>query len=84
MKKLMAAMIAAALLAPIGVAFADGCFMCEGGGYVKYKGDDTFAKRKEAEEKYDCKVSGTTGSCNQEKGTVGFKTLESKELQAKK
>lgn len=52
-------------------ARADGCFLCEGGGYVKFAGDDTFAKRKEALEKFSCKVSGSTGSCTHEKGSVG-------------
>lgn len=84
MKRILVALMALGLLAPAATVFADGCYMCEGGGYVKYKGDDNFAKRKEAEEKYGCKVSGTTGSCNGEKGTVGLKATEPKELIAKK
>lgn len=54
-------------------ALADGCYMCEGGGYVKYKGDDTFDKRKKAQA-MGCKVSGTTGSCSNPKGTVEIRS----------
>ena len=55
-----------------GSAFADGCFICSGGGYVKYVGDDTFDARKKAEEQFGCQVSGTTSSCNGAKGTVSW------------
>ncbi len=48
---------------------ADGCYLCQGGGYVKYTGSDTFDKRKKAEA-LGCKVNGTTGSCSNPKGTV--------------
>lgn len=70
MKKLLALLVVMAFMAPSLAALADGCYMCEGGGYVKYEGDDTFAKRKEAKEKFQCTVSGTTGSCSNAKGTV--------------
>ena len=48
---------------------ADGCYLCKGGGYVRYAGSDTFNKRKKAE-KIGCRVTGTTGSCSQSKGMV--------------
>ena len=64
--------ISAFCLALAPAAMADGCFLCEGGGYVKYTGDDTFEKRKKAKEQFDCKVTGTTSSCNQPKGTVSY------------
>ena len=43
----------------------EGCYMCKGksGTYVKYKGEDTFDKRKKAE-KLGCEVGGTTSSCD--------------------
>jgi hypothetical protein len=62
------------LLGTAPAAMADGCFLCEGGGYVKYTGDDTFDKRKKAKEKFNCKVSGTTSSCSNPKGTVSYAT----------
>ena len=52
-----------------GTAYADGCYLCEGGGYVKFKGSDTFDKRKKAQS-LGCKVTGTTGSCSNPKGSV--------------
>ncbi|MBI2343566.1 MAG: hypothetical protein HYV02_04460 [Deltaproteobacteria bacterium] len=55
-----------------GMAMADGCYLCEGGGYVTYTGDDTFARRKKAKEQFGCVVVGTTSSCSQSKGTVSF------------
>ena len=60
------------LLGTAPAAMADGCFLCQGGGYVKYTGDDTFDKRKKAKEKFDCTVSGTTSSCSNPKGTVSY------------
>jgi len=84
MKKLLALVVTLAFLAPAFVARANGCYMCEGGGYVKYNGDDTFAKRKEAKEKFGCNVSGTTGSCSNPKGTVGFIHIKKGELYTKK
>lgn len=53
-------------------AFADGCFICSGGGYVKYIGSDTFETRKKAEAQFGCQVTGTTSSCNGAKGTVSW------------
>ncbi|PIR16575.1 MAG: hypothetical protein COV46_07600 [Deltaproteobacteria bacterium CG11_big_fil_rev_8_21_14_0_20_49_13] len=75
MKKVFLLVLALALTAPYAVALADGCYMCKDGKYVKYEGDETFAKRKEAKEKFQCDVSGTTGSCqaSQTKGTVSDK-----------
>ena len=61
-------------LGSVPMAMADGCFLCEGGGYVKFTGDDTFEKRKKAKEKFDCKVNGTTSSCSKSKGTVSYAT----------
>ncbi len=57
-------------------ARADGCYLCSGGGYVKYNGDDTFDKRKQAAN-IGCQVSGTTSSCSSSKGTVGQNSTES-------
>ena len=71
--KWFAGMISGLMLMCVApTAMADGCYMCEGGGYVKYTGDDTFEKRKKAQEKFKCKVSGTTGSCSSPKGTVSY------------
>ncbi|MSP62024.1 MAG: hypothetical protein EXR72_17170 [Myxococcales bacterium] len=60
---LFAALLAAGLfLSP--AARADGCFLCEGkvGTYVRFKGEDSWDKRKKAEA-CGCKVAGTTSSC---------------------
>ena len=54
-------------------ALADGCFLCEGGGYVAFKGDDTFDKRKKAKEQFSCNVVGTKSSCSKPKGTVSYR-----------
>lgn len=54
-------------------ALADGCYLCSGGGYVKYTGEDTFDKRKKAKEMFSCIVNGTTSSCSNPKGSVGLK-----------
>ena len=51
-------------------AFADGCFICKDGGYVKYVGEDTFPLRKKAQEQLKCEVTGTVSFCSNEKGTV--------------
>ena len=51
-------------------AGSGGCYLCEGGGYVKYTGSDDYDKRKKAKDQFGCKVSGTTGSCSNPKGTV--------------
>ncbi len=53
-----------------GVAYADGCYLCQGGGYVAFTGDDTFEKRRDAKEKFGCVVQGTTSSCQNPKGSV--------------
>ena len=73
MKKLMAVIVLSAFLMPTVNVLADGCYTCKGGGYVKYKGDDTFAKRKDAKENFKCEVSGTSSSCSNAKGTVSDK-----------
>lgn len=52
-----------------GTARADGCYLCEGGGYVAYIGQDTWEMRKKAESA-GCKVSGTTSTCSRPKATV--------------
>ncbi|MCD6497735.1 MAG: hypothetical protein J7M25_05435 [Deltaproteobacteria bacterium] len=71
MKKVLAAMtLALALGAGTYQAKADGCYLCEGGGYARYRGSDTFAKRKAALKKCKCKVTGTTSSCSNPKCTV--------------
>jgi hypothetical protein len=48
-----------------GVARADGCYICSGksGTYVKFRGPDTWDKRKKAEA-CGCKVGGTASSCD--------------------
>ena len=51
-------------------ARADGCYICAGGGYARYRGKDTFAKRREAKKKCNCTVTGTTSSCTNPKCTV--------------
>jgi len=60
-------------------AKADGCYLCSGGGYVKYNGDDTFDKRKAAAAQ-GCQVSGTTSSCSNPKATVGQKDISQPKL----
>lgn len=55
------------------VSHADGCYLCQGGGYVEFTGDDSFTKRREAKEKFACVVKGTTSSCQRPKGSVGQK-----------
>lgn len=56
----------------ISSSYADGCYLCTGGGYVKYEGEDTFDLRKQAKTEFGCEVTGTSSSCNpnQTKGTV--------------
>lgn len=49
---------------------ADGCYVCKEGGHVRYRGSDTFAKRREAKKKCNCTVTGTTSSCANPKCTV--------------
>lgn len=52
------------------VSYADGCYLCQGGGYVAFTGDDSFTKRREAKEKFACVVQGTTSECSRPKGSV--------------
>lgn len=54
------------------VAQADGCYLCSGGGYVQFAGDDTFEKRQKAKSDFGCEVSGTTSSCSNPKGQVSW------------
>jgi hypothetical protein len=45
-------------------ARADGCYVCDGTStYVRFKGDDTWAKRHQAEA-CGCKVVSTVSSCD--------------------
>ena len=44
-------------------ALADGCYICSGGSYVKYSGQDNGDKRKAAKQ-CGCEVSGTRGDCS--------------------
>lgn len=48
-----------------------GCYICSGksGTYVKYKGDDTFDKRKKAKA-LGCEVGGTSSSCDAANYTI--------------
>lgn len=71
MKRLLAVLCFVALTAAFACpARADGCYVCAGGGYVRYRGSDTFAKRKEAKRKCGCTVTGTASSCSNPKCTV--------------
>lgn len=44
-------------------AFADGCYICKGGSYVKFSGSDDQSKRKQAKN-CGCEITGTRGSCD--------------------
>ena len=48
-----------------------GCYICRGksGTYVKYRGSDTFPKRKKAKD-LGCDVGGTSGSCDAANYTI--------------
>ena len=46
--------------------YADGCYICRGGSYVKFKGDDSEEKRKDAS-KCGCRVVGTQNPCDEKK-----------------
>ncbi len=59
----------AAALGQAAPAAADGCYLCEGGGYVRYVGEDTWDLRRKAQAS-GCKVTGTTGSCTNPKALV--------------
>lgn len=50
-------------------AFADGCYMCSGGSYVKYSGTDDQTKRKAAQA-CGCTITGTRGECDAANLTV--------------
>ena len=77
MKKLVAVVSFLLLTAAVAVpAHADGCYICAGGGYARYRGSDTFAKRKEAQRKCGCKVTGTTSKCSNPKCTVSYMGLD--------
>lgn len=76
MKKLVALLSGLFFLAGVAeIARADGCYICAGGGYARYRGKDTFAKRREAQKKCNCKVTGTTSSCTNPKCTVAVEGL---------
>ncbi len=45
-----------------GAARADGCYLCEGGGAVKFAGQDNWALRHKAEA-CGCKIVGTASAC---------------------
>lgn len=79
---IIAAAILASPLVGARLARADGCFLCEGGGYVAFNGEDTFEKRKKAAEQFGCKVSGTTSSCSHPKGTVSARPHTAGDLMA--
>jgi hypothetical protein len=54
--------VVALFLVGAGAARADGCYICEGGSYVKFAGEDSWAKRHKAEA-CGCKVLGNTSKC---------------------
>lgn len=66
MKKLVFLLLSLSFLVSFGLSssFADGCYICSGksGTYVKFKGSDTWDKRKKAKA-CGCEVGGTTSSC---------------------
>jgi len=64
-----AALLSAVCFAAPRVARADGCYICQGGGYVQYIGPATFEMRKKAQA-VGCTVTGTASSCSNPKGTV--------------
>ncbi len=71
MKKLVALMFGLVMiLGGLSHVRADGCYICKEGGHVRYRGSDTFAKRREAQKKCNCTVVGTTSSCSNPKCTV--------------
>ena len=82
MKKLIASVFGLVIaFAGVYYAYADGCYLCKGGGYVKYRGSDTFRKRKQAKKKCNCKVTGTTSSCSNPKCTVSVMGVSLEPLQ---
>jgi len=40
------------------------CYVCEDGTFVKYKGEDSYFKRREAMRRYDCKVVKRVWECD--------------------
>lgn len=58
-------------------AQADGCYICKGGSYVAYTGDDTQDKRKAAQA-CGCEIGGTRGDCSAANLTV-LCTVENEE-----
>lgn len=72
---LLAAVFIFGVMVVPSMAHADGCYMCQGGGYVKFQGSDTFDKRKKAKEQFACTVSGTSSSCSHARGTVAWYEL---------
>lgn len=65
MKKLVliGCMVLIVTLGYFNSAKADGCYICKGGSYVAYTGDDTQDKRKAAEA-CGCEIGGTRGDCS--------------------
>jgi hypothetical protein len=61
-KFILTGLAALAFMAFSSPAYADGCYTCIGGGYVKYVGTDTQAKRKAAKA-CGCKIGGTVSRC---------------------
>ena len=59
----IAALTMVLTLAGTAPAFADGCYICSGGSYVKYTGGDTQDKRNKAKD-CGCQISGTRSSCD--------------------
>ena len=50
-------------LSGVTSVYADGCYICEGGSYVKYSGGDDQTKRKSAKA-CGCTITGTRGDCS--------------------
>lgn len=65
MKKFVvfAALAAIVMMSYATPVFADGCYICQGGSYVKYTGDDNQDKRKAAKA-CGCEIGGTRGDCS--------------------
>jgi hypothetical protein len=60
MRLLLALLALAWLAAP---ARADGCYLCAGGGsYVRYRGQDTWQKRHQAEA-CGCRIAAAASRC---------------------
>lgn len=64
MKKIIFLLAAFSLINFSAPAFADSCYICNGGeAYVPFSGTDDSTKRKAAEQ-CGCKVTGTRGDCS--------------------